>query len=331
MQIDREPLVARLWDLAGTAGRLLRRHSWGFASSLAIVLLVANLIQESGNFGLTQQLADFAPLALAAMASTPAIISGGGGFDLTISPLMTFASAVYVVWLEPHGLGGAISIPILLLMGLFVGAFNGATIVVLRVQPVVVTLAMYFVLIGADAIIAPAAVSFHPNWIVHLAGSVGPIPGGLITIGVPLVVWFLLGRVPYRRLLYAVGSNDAAAYSTGVNVAGVRIAAYALGGLFAAIGGIALTALVTSVDASLATSYTLIAIASVALGGTSLWGGRGGLSGAVAGGASIYLLGTLLAGLSVNPNWIQVVYGAMLIAAVILAAKLGQPPTAEGS
>jgi ribose transport system permease protein len=304
--------------------RLLKRYSWAFAALLAIVLLLGTLVQDDGNFGLTQELADYAPLALAAMASTPAIVSGGGGFDISISPLMTFTSVVYIVWLVPHGLGGVVAVPILLAIGLAVGALSGVLILLLRVQPVVVTLAMYFVLIGVDGTIAPAAVTFTPNWITHLATSVGPIPGPVLTIGVPFLVWMLLGRVPYRRMLFAVGSNDAAAFSSGVSVAAVRIAAFALGGFFAAIGGIALTALVSSVDASQATTYTLIAIASVALGGTSLWGGRGGLVGAAAGAACIYLLGNFLAGLNVTPDWVQVAYGVMLIVAVILAANLGQ-------
>jgi ribose transport system permease protein len=132
------------------------------------------------------------------------------------------------------------------------------------------------------------------------------------------VIWAALDRIPYRRTLYLVGSNDATAFSAGVNVALVRICAYALGGMFAGIGGLALTALVASVNASLASTYTLLAIASVALGGTSLWGGRGGLFGPALGAASIYLLQNLLTTLQVNPAWLQVVYGGMLVIAVVL-------------
>ena len=59
------------------------------------------------------------------MASMPAIISGGGGFDLSISPLMIFTSAAFIVWLVPAGMGGPESVPILLAMGAAVGAING--------------------------------------------------------------------------------------------------------------------------------------------------------------------------------------------------------------
>src|SRR5205807_2283361 len=78
--------------------RLLNRYSFGFAFTLLLLLLAIDLT-KTPNFGWTEQLGTFAPLALAAMASTPAIISGGGGFDLSISPLMTFTSVAMVVWL----------------------------------------------------------------------------------------------------------------------------------------------------------------------------------------------------------------------------------------
>ena len=78
------------------------------------------------------------------------------------------------------------------------------------------------------------------RWIYDLAGSVGPVPGALFTIGAPLLIWVGLKYVPFRRLLFAVGSNDATAFSAGVNVTAVRIASYGLGGLFAGIGGLSL-------------------------------------------------------------------------------------------
>ena len=87
------------------------------------------------------------------MASAPSII--GGGFDLSISPLIFLTNSVFVVWLAPHGLGGAISVPIMLGLGLAVGVLNGLLIIALRVQPIVVTLAMYFSLQGVDLLIAP--------------------------------------------------------------------------------------------------------------------------------------------------------------------------------
>lgn len=308
-------------SLRSVLGRLLRTYSFAFALVLALALLIANLIAQP-NFGWTEQLATFAPLGVAAMASTPAIISGRGGFDLTISPLMTFTSILFVTWLVPAGLGGAVSVPIILAIGAAIGAINGLLIVGLRVPPMVVTLSTYFVFVGIDLKLVPTPQTLSSSWVQHLAGSVGPIPGAVFSLGLPLLIWWGLSFIPFRRTLFAVGSNDATAYSSGVNVYAVRVGAFALGGLFAAIGGFALTGLVSSVDSSQASAYTLAAIAAVALGGTSLQGGRGGVFGSLVGASVIYLIQSLLFALKISTTWLQVVYGTALVLAVVLSAKV---------
>jgi ribose transport system permease protein len=310
---------------AATSGhgvqRAVRTYSFGFAALLTVALLITNIATIHGGFGWSNQLANVAPMAIAALASAPSII--GGGFDLSISPLICLTNCVFVVWLIPHGLGGAVSVPIILAIGLGVGALNGVLIVLLRVQPIVVTLAMFFSLQGIDLLIAPNPASVtSTGWLRHLASTIGVVPGAIITIGVPLLIWFALRFVPFRRLLYAVGSNDATAFSSGVNVNAVRISSYALGGLFAGFGGLALTGLVSSADASNATEYTLTGIAAVVLGGTSLAGGRGGLIGPLLGAFSIYLLQNLLATFAINPAYLQIVYGGILVVAVVLGGVL---------
>jgi ribose transport system permease protein len=301
--------------------RAARTYSFGFAALLTVALLITNLTTQHGGFGWSNQLANVAPVAIAALASVPSII--GGGFDLSISPLIILTNCVFVVYLLPHGLGGAVAVPIVLAIGLLVGALNGVLIVLLRVQPIVVTLAMFFSLQGIDLIIAPNPASVPgTGWVRHLATTVGAIPGAVFTIGIPLLIWIALRYVPFRRLLFAVGSNDATAFSSGVNVNTVRIGSYALGGLFAGFGGLALTGLVSSADASNATEYTLTAIAAVVLGGTALAGGRGGLIGPLLGAFSIYLLQNLLATFAINPAYLQIVYGGILIVAVVLGGVL---------
>jgi ribose transport system permease protein len=303
--------------------RAVRTYSFGFAAVLAIGMLVANIATVHGGFGVADQLANVAPMAIAAMASAPSIIAGG--FDISISPLIVLTNAVYIVWLAPNGLGGAVSVPIILGLGLAVGVLNGLLIIVLRVQAIVVTLAMFFSLQGVVLFVAPNPVSISGSgWVQHLAGSVGPVPGAVFTIGLPLLIWFSLRLVPLGRLLYAVGSNDTTAFSSGVNVNAVRVASYGLGGLFAGFGGLALTGLVNSANASSSTEYTLVAIAAVVLGGTPLTGGRGGLVGPLLGAFSIYLMQNLLATFAINPAYLQIVYGGILIVAVVLGGAVAR-------
>jgi len=300
-----------------TLQRAARTYSFGFAALLTVALLITNIATQHGGFGWSNQLANVAPMAIAALASAPSII--GGGFDLSISPLITLTNCVFVVYLLPHGLGGAIAVPIMLGIGLVVGALNGTLIVLLRVQPIVVTLAMFFSLQGIDLIIAPNPASVPgTGWVRHLATTVGAVPGAIFTIGIPLLIWVALRFVPFRRLLYAVGSNDATAFSSGVNVNSVRITSYALGGLFAGFGGLALTGLVSSADASNATEYTLTAIAAVVLGGTALAGGRGSIVGAILGVLVFKGITNLFIVNNLEQEYQLIVKGAIIIGAVLL-------------
>ena len=310
--------------------RLLRDYDFAFPLFLAGAFLIANLVSEQGGFNVTEQLANVAPLAIAAMASTPAII--GGGLDLSISPLIYFVNGMFIVWLAPHGLGGAVAVPIMLGSGMAIGALTGLLILALRVEAIVVTLAMYFILQGVDLVVAPNPVSISVGWMGHLGSSIGFLPGGLVTIAVPLLIWWALRLTPFRSYLYATGSNAASAYSSGVNAPLIQVFGYALGGLFAGIGAIALTGLVQSANAANSTEYTLIAIAGVTLGGISLAGGRGRLFGAVLGAFAIYLLQNLLSSLQINPAYLQVVYGAMLILAVVISGVVsGQRQSGAGA
>jgi ribose transport system permease protein len=315
---------------------LLRTRPFMFALLLAIALLIVNVIAEPsfgkpGNWA--AELATLAPFALVAMASTPAIVSGGGGLDISVGPLTIVVNTILVAWFLPHsGLDSAwVAIPLLCLIGAAIGAVNGVLIAVFRYQPVIATLCAFFILSGVALKVAPNPKTVQDvSWLSSLGDQVGPIPGALFLIAIPVILWLALSRTSFHRNLYAVGGNDATAFSSGVDVAATRIIAYALGGLFAAVAGIALTALVMSTQASNVAAYTLIALAAVALGGTPLGGGRGGLLGSVLGAFCIYELQTLLSALNVSATWNQVVYGGLLVVGVVVGAQLqSSKPTTQ--
>ena len=308
-------------------GRLLRTYPFFFALVLSLVLLAANIIAEPNFAELgswPEHFATFAPVAIVAMASTPAILSAPGGIDISLGPLAVFCNCFLVITLLPHGVDSAwVCIPILLALGAGVGAVNGVLVGVFRYQSIIATVGTFFILtginlkIGATQHSAPAG-----NWTHDLADTIGGIPGGLILVTIPLLLWFALGRTAYLRSLYAVGGSDTASFSAGVNVAATRVVAYAFGGMLAAIAGIALTALVQSTQGTASAQFTLVAIAGVALGGTSFAGGRGGMVGSVLGAACIYLIQTLLSALNVEPTWLAAVYGVMLLAGVVVGARV---------
>jgi ribose transport system permease protein len=297
-----------------------------FAVVFAVALFIANAIESSGflsTSNLEVNAGTLAPFVLAAMASTPAFLSGGGGIDLSVTPLMALSNIVLVTGMLGTGLGSPlIAIPLLLLMGAVVGAGNGLLIAKLRFPPVIATLGTFFMLSGLDLGLLPTPITAKPGWIDSLAGDVGPVPGAVFTILVPLACWWLLRRTPLVSMILSVGDNAASSFSAGVSVDAVKIAAYTIGGLLAALGGIALSGLIRSADTTSYTGYTVAALAAVALGGTNLAGGAGGLAASAIGALCIYLLDNLLASLQVSSDYTQVAYGAVLLVAVVVGSTV---------
>jgi len=301
-----------------------RDRAWVLPAVLAIALLIANFAEQHSLLSVSAWPVTFAELAtpaLLAMASTPAIL--GGGIDISVAPLFTFASVVIEVMLLGHGVTSAfIVIPVAVAVGAAIGLINGTLVNYGRYQAVVATLCMNFILSGFALGYAPSPVSGTTGWLTALGGTVGGVPGGLILLAVPLLAWWGLSRTPFVRTLLAVGGSETTAYTAGVNVAAVRTLAYTIGGAIAGLAGIAIVTQLhqAEADAGFVTPFILMAIAAAAIGGNSLAGGRGGLLGALLGAAVIFLIENLLGALGLSSFWSEAVYGATLIIAVVFAA-----------
>jgi ribose transport system permease protein len=313
----------------------VRTKTWTFAALLSVVLIMANIIVEPkvlSAANLPSTLAAFAPFALLGLASMPSILSGNSGIDLSVAPLMGFVNAVMVTRLLGGPLGDPwFAIPILLTIGLLVGALNGIAVTILRFPAVIATLCSYFVLNGATLLIVPTPVTAPAgNWSEALAGTIWGVPGALFSLAVPILFWLVLRRTTYIRNLLSVGDNEVAAFTSGVRVGVIRVLAYALGGLLAACAGIALTGLVRTADANISQTYILVALAAVAIGGVKLTGGSGGILGPLFGAAAIYFLSVLLTTLLVPSTWINVAYGSALLVA-LLVNSIGSSSTKKGA
>ncbi|MCD7107506.1 ABC transporter permease [Rhizobium sp. DKSPLA3] len=296
------------------------RRDTGFALVLLVILLVVNLVLNPARFqpsawGSLIGLA--APLIGAAVASAPVILAGRGGIDISVGPLMGFVNAIVIqlLFLKAGISSPLVIIPAALLIGAAIGAINGALTTLVRIQPIVATLGTYLVLTGVTLTILPAPIGPAPGWLKALAGPWSALP--LIAL---FAAWWIIRRLPYYDQLMAIGSDDRAAYTAGVDVTRVRFIAYVITGVFAAVAGLMLTALIGSADPNIGQAYTLISIAAVALGGVSLAGGRGGLVGASIGAIDIFLLQSVLTAFNVSTYVLQIAYGAILVAAVILTA-----------
>jgi ribose transport system permease protein len=313
--------------------RHLRRQGWvaGLFVLFALLFVVTKLIQPgygAGDFG--SLVRAVLPYAFAVAAQTIVVIAGG--IDLSVASMMALTSVTAASMMAGASEEYAfIVVPFVLLMGLVLGAMNGVLIVVTRVPDIVVTLATLFVLQGAALLVLDAPGGAVAEWLKALIVGTISIPGvppditawipkALILVLVCLgIVWIPLKRSRLGLSIYAIGSSELAAFRSGVAVARTRIVAYALSGLFAAMGGLALT-MSTGIGAPIPGPYLLASVAAVVLGGVTLGGGRGGLVGPIVAVFILRLIRTDLTLLAVDPNVTTIVEGAIMVVVVMLGA-----------
>ena len=303
----------------------LRRNGWtvGLIGLLVAVLAFTKLIQPSYGVTGVQGLAiSVLPLALAAVAQAIVIISGG--IDLSIGSMMAFTSVVAASQMKGQSeeFGVAVVVGVLLL-GLALGAVNGALVVITRVPDIVVTLAMSFVWAGAALLVLRTPGGGSADWLRDLVkGSLGNewIPrSAVVLIIIVAAIWIPVRRSRLGLSFYATGSNQLAAFRSGVSIGRTKVIAYALTGLFSAIAGLSLTAS-TGIGTPVPGPYTLQSVAAVVLGGVSLAGGRGGVFGPLVGVVILSLIRTDMTFLKVNPNYATVAQGAILIGVVMFGS-----------
>ena len=148
-------------------------------------------------------------------------------------------------------------------------------------------------------------------------------PASLVALAaVVLVIWIPYSRSAIGRAAYAVGSSESAAYMSGVPVDAAKFCAYVLSGLTASLGGLFLTFVTYSGEASAANgnTYTLFSIAAVVLGGVSLFGGSGSAIGAIFGALMFRTIGDLLFVFNLDPLWQPLFQGLVLLAAVCVGS-----------
>jgi ribose transport system permease protein len=313
----------------------LRRHGWvaGLVLLFALLFVVTRIIQPgygAGDFG--SLVRAVLPYAFAVAAQTVVVIAGG--IDLSVASMMALTSVTAASMM--HGASeefALLVVPFVLAMGLLLGALNGILIVVTRVPDIVVTLAMLFVLQGAALLVLEAPGGGVAEWLKSLIVGTVPIPGlpegvtdwipkALILLVVLLcIVWIPLKRSQLGLSIYAIGSSELAAFRSGVPVARTKIAAYAIAGLFGAMGGLSLT-MSTGIGAPIPGPYLLASVAAVVLGGVVLGGGKGGLLGPIVAVFVLRLVRTVLTLLAVDPNATSIIEGTIMVAVVMLGAFL---------
>ncbi|MXP23454.1 ABC transporter permease [Gordonia sp. HNM0687] len=263
-----------------------------------------------------------APLMLIALGTTFVIISGA--FDLSTGQIMSMsgviAAKVALVLQNP-----ALGLIVGLLVGIPVGLVNGYLVGRLQINSFLTTLATGLTMGGIALLVTQGLsldLSSSSNFRWLGSHRFGDVPVSVIVIVLTyLILGFLLSRTVFGRHLYSVGSNAEAARLSGIATSRIRIAAYTVGALTAALAGLILVSRtgVGNVYAG-ASNLTLMAIAAVVIGGTSILGGKGALWRTVLGVLLLALTQNAFNLLSIQPYWQQIVSGLIILAAVILNA-----------
>ena len=313
--------------VAGTSGKVLgqimRRNGWTVALYLLVGALLVSARLISPTYGSTdvQSLAiAVLPIAFAAAAQTVVVI--GGGIDLSVGAMMAFTSVVAAVLMKGNGEAFAVVVVLgVLLLGASCGALNGSLIVLTRVPDIIVTLAMSFVWAGAALMVINTPGGGAADWFKSLSSGsylTEWMPRALVLLVVCIgVVWIPLRRSRLGLAIYAVGSDRVAALRSGVDVRRTKVISYAITGLFAAMGGMALT-MTTGIGTPTAGPYTLAGVAAIVLGGVSLVGGRGGMAGPIAAAFILALIRSDLFFMGVDPNYSTVIQGIVLVIVVMI-------------
>lgn len=284
-------------------------------------------------------------LAFAGIAQTTVVITGG--IDLSVGPMISLSNSLASATFSEKDDNILIVVALVLAAATLAGLINGLLVVYGRLQPIIVTLATSSIYSGIALYLRPRPGGYVPDvygsLLTERIGQLlppslfGEQPTGIAFFlnslfnfipasTILLLIVLLLVWIPFRRSrlglwVYAVGSNEGAAYMSGVNVKRAKVFAYLLGGFFAGIAGLFLTAQTRSGDATTGAVFTLQSIAVVVLGGTSLFGGSGGVIGTIAGAFALRLIPTILFFARVNPLQQPLWEGAVILLAVAAGAS----------
>jgi ribose/xylose/arabinose/galactoside ABC-type transport system permease subunit len=332
------PPAARGDGGRGPLGRLLRSNELGLVVAIAAALgLIAALDPSRAFFGayslrtLAHNAALFGVLAVGA-----AVVIIAGGIDLSVGSVVALAGVVAArlatQWLPgAHATGAplpvatvAAAVALVLLLGAAIGGLHAFMITLLRLPPFIATLATMAGLRGVANLVShnrPITLA-SPTFRVLGSENAWTVP---IFAGVALGASLMMGATVLGRHLYALGGNEAAARLSGLRTGRLKLVAYAISGMLAALAGVLFTGNTGQADYRMGVTYELYAITAAAVGGCSLAGGVGSIRGTVLGLVLIQVVikGTGLVVRGIDPSQIEgIVLGAVVVLAVALNARV---------
>jgi len=307
--------------------RRVLRHETILA--VLVVLTLLALTRQSDRFFTTDNLLNQgrlgAELGLVSLTMTFVIVTGG--IDLSVGSILGLgAIMVGVFW---HNIG--MPLPLAMMAAIAVGGLcglgNGLIITRFKVPPLIATLATLALYRGlAEGISQSRSVRGYPEWFFRLGqGDVAGVPTQVwILVCAALAAGLVLSRTTFGRSTYAVGANEIAARFSGVAVDRTKLLIYTASGLAAGVAAVIFVSRVSTTRSDMGTGLELDVITAVVLGGTSIFGGKGTITGTVLGLVLIQALRNGLALAGVKGDGTIVVIGAVLILAILVSNLLGR-------
>ncbi len=303
--------------------RLNHLRSWeGLLAIILGVVLAANVVRFPDIYLNGQNLINLFQLhiekIIVALVMTLVIINGE--IDLSVASVMGLSASI-LAYLFQQGVSIEVGVIVALLVGMLVGAFNGFWVARVGLPSLAVTLAGYIGFRGVAKILMEDRSVTLPTWFSDLGQNpiLGPFPLSMIiffVLAALLVV--LLQYTAFGRYIYIIGSNSVAARFSGVDVRRVKMMLFILSGVVASLAGLLYAARLGTVRASTAEGFELDIITMVLLGGVSIFGGSGTLTGVA---LSILIILNLRNGMglaSITGNTQTSVIGILLILSVLL-------------
>jgi len=251
------------------------------------------------------------------------------GLDLSVGSILA-ATGVLAAFLAANGVELWIAYLAALALGALIGALNGAIIVGLKVTPIIATLGTLNIARGIAYLITPSAilVGLPAAWQTLGTSRVAGIPVPVIVAGLVILFFsWLLNRTVFGRHVYAIGGNEEAARLAGVRVDRVLFLLYLMAGTSAGLAAIVLSSRLGTGDPNIGIGFEFDVIVAVILGGTSLAGGQGRISGTVLGALIVGFLSNGLNLVGVEPFWQYVAKGTALVVAVVLDRLASREPS----
>jgi ribose transport system permease protein len=257
------------------------------------------------------------PLILISIGVSVVILSGG--IDISLGAVITILNVLFVIFVVDLQINFILAAILVILIGALIGLVNGVVTSVFKVPPLLSTFAMTTILSGIAYWILPIPKGGMPQELVswYHGNMLGFIPTPIFILIIVVAAWLVIKKSPLGTWIYAIGNSESNAFVSGIPVRFTQVFAYSFAGLLGGVAALSLTANIGAADALVAQSLSMKAVSACVIGGLSLQGGKGGISGAFMGAVFLCLVTIMVYSTKTQPFYQDLIEAVIILAGVI--------------